>query len=64
MDEIVEKLIGGISDEVKEIKMMVQESECHVRYDPLTWSKHSAIAQRLEDVSLLGEEPQNELPDF
>lgn len=64
MDEIVENLIGGITEEVKEIKSMVKETERHVKYDPLAWSKRSGLAQRFSDANLLGEEPQKELPDL
>lgn len=64
MDEVVEKLIGGISEEVKQIKKMVQDTERHVKSDPIVWSNRSAMAQRLEDASLLGEEPQNEISEF
>lgn len=48
MNHVVEKLIGGIGQEVRDIKMMVQETQR--KFDPLALRRNSPMGRCLEDV--------------
>jgi len=54
LDGVVDRLVGGIGDEIQDIKKLVRES------DPMPWSSKD-MAQRFHDVNVLGEEEQNEV---
>ncbi|KAL0638148.1 hypothetical protein Q9L58_002761 [Maublancomyces gigas] len=56
MDGVVEKLIGGIGDEIKDIKRLVKDTEKYVKFDPFSWNGRMALGQRYRDAVLLGEE--------
>lgn len=56
MDGVVEKLIGGIGDEIKDIKRLVKDTEKYVKFDPFSWNGRMALGQRYRDAVILGEE--------
>lgn len=58
MDGVVEKLIGGLGNEIKEIKRMVKENE-KLKYDPASWNGRSQyMGQRFKDAVSLSEAEQ------
>lgn len=61
MDGVVEKLIGGIGDEIKDIKRLVKDTEKYVKFDPFSWNGRMALGQRYRDAVILGEEEQKEV---
>jgi hypothetical protein len=56
MDGVVEKLIGGIGDEIKDIKRLVKDTEKYVRVDPFSWNGKMALGQRYREAISSGEE--------
>lgn len=63
MDGVVEKLVGGIGDEIKDIKRLVEDTEKYVKFDPFNWGGRMALGQRYRDAMVLGEEEQREVDD-
>jgi uncharacterized protein YpuA (DUF1002 family) len=61
MDGVVEKLIGGIGDEIKDIKRLVKDTEKYVKIDPFSCNGRMALGQRYRDAVILGEEEQKEV---
>lgn len=61
MDGVVEKLIGGIGDEIKDIKRLVKDTEKYVKFDPFSWNGRMALGQRYRDAVILREEEQKEV---
>lgn len=58
MNGVVEKLIGGLGNEIKEIKKMVKENE-KLKYDSTSWNGRSQyMGQRYKDAMSLAEEEQ------
>ena len=63
MDGVVERLVNGISTEIKDIKRSVKEAEKLMRYDPFAYDD-KRMAQRIHDATIVNEEAQNEVPDL
>ncbi|RPB11718.1 hypothetical protein P167DRAFT_574920 [Morchella conica CCBAS932] len=61
MDGVVEKLIGGIGDEIKDIKRLVKDTEKYVRVDPFSWNGKMALGQRYREAISSGEEEEKEV---
>jgi len=61
MDGVVEKLVGGLGDEIKDIKRLVKDTEKYVKSDPFSWNGRMALGQRYRDAMILGEEEQKEV---
>jgi hypothetical protein len=59
MDNVVEKLIRCIGEEIKDIKRMVKETDHYAKYN-----NPYAVAHRVSDADLLGQEEQKEVPDI
>lgn len=53
--------MSNFSEEIKEIKKSVQDTNKHVKLDPFSWTNRMAMAQRMADAAVLGEEPQKEV---
>ena len=58
LDQMVEKLIGGIGAEIKDLKRMVKDAERVHHRNPYE------LARRITDADLLGQEEQKEVPDI
>jgi len=62
MNGVVEKMIGGLGSEIKDIKKVVMETEKHIKHDPFAWNgKHQYMGQRYRDSIVLSEEEQKEV---
>ena len=60
LDQMVEKLIGGIGAEIKDLKRMVRDAE---RVPHGHHRNPYELARRITDADLLGQEEQKEVPD-
>lgn len=61
LEGVVDKLVGNFREEITEIKKSVQDTNKHVKLDPFSWMNMMAMAQRMADTAMLGEEPPKEV---
>jgi hypothetical protein len=61
MDDVVKRLMGNIGKELQEIKKSVHDTQKYVKFDPFSWTNRMAMAQRMTDAAVLGEEPHGEV---
>lgn len=55
----MEKLIGGLGNEIKDIKRMVKDTQKDNKYNPNSWNgRNQYIGQRYKDAVSLAEEEQ------
>lgn len=61
LEGVVDKFVGNFREEITEIKKSVQDTNKHVKLDPFTWMNMMAMAQRMADAAMPGEEPPKEV---
>jgi hypothetical protein len=62
VDGVAEKLVRSISEEIKDIKRLVKDTE-NVKFDPFKWGGRMALGQRYRDAITLGEEAPKDIDD-
>jgi hypothetical protein len=64
MNGVAERLMGGIGEEIKDIKKAVKDNDFQRKLNPFSRTSTAALTQCVKDATIIGEEEQKEAADL